>query len=112
MTPTMLSKILGHREEVSAGGLVTVSTCIESHFESDGIVWMRRRESIGPTLCGCEIECAIVDGEDWKIEKEATGFSHFGCPVAWFNRAAVKDWDWRDEVWERAEAALAGDAED
>ena len=107
MTPTMLAKILAPREEVSPGGLVSVAKCLDSHVEADGIVWMLRRIYIGAaTMCGCEIECAIVDDETWTIEKETTGFSHLSCPVEWFKRTKVKDWDWRDVVWERAEAEL------
>ena len=105
MTPTTLARVLALRGEVSPGGLVTVSECVESHVEADDVVWMLRRTSIGPTSCGCEIECAVVDGESWVIEKEVTGFSHYGCPVGWFMRTKAKDWGWRNMVWARAELA-------
>ena len=111
MTPTTLAKILSPREEVSPGGAVAVSKCVESHVVDD-MVWMLRRTYIGSSPFWCEIECAIVDGESWVIEEEATGFSHYDCPVEWFERTKAKDWDWRDAVWERAEAALARDVDD
>lgn len=112
MTPTMLAKILSPRTEVSPGGLVVVSECIECHVEADGVVWVLRRGYIGCTPYGLEIDCAIVDGDTWVIEKEATGFSHYECPVEWLKRTKVKDWDWRDAVWEHAEEALARDVDD
>ena len=99
MTPVTLARILAPRTEMSSGGLVAVYECRASRVESDSIVWVLRRVSIGSTFCGCEIECAIADGDNtWETEKEATGFSHFGCPVEWFKWSKSWDAEWRDAV--------------